>query len=318
MKIFSPYLNYIPKNIFDRFVKSNIKTIIKIKKEKILKERLDKLNKYLNYYCYGKDRSVNLLKNGTIATIFSFDKINDEIKSIINNLWYSINIDTIDSSFINRVFIHQSDIRVLKDILQEWGLVSHNEIQKRLNNENIKQSQTGISMEHKDIYFYTWYQPDNIYWHSNDVHDMIFFANTMTNFAKKWYWVPLNDRMQSHSWSKWFSKDPYWYSIISDSSLKNYWKVDINDLFLFVSEKKKNEIENNLSIDPKKYNIVYIPEEYYESNKLGDRVHKFIENYVKSQSDENSNIIPYDIVLNQNDNIDSMNKEWSWAFCKSL
>ncbi|MBQ2600507.1 hypothetical protein II582_03965 [bacterium] len=86
MKIFSPYLNYIPKNIFDRFVKSNIKTIIKIKKEKILKERLDKLNKYLNYYCYGKDRSVNLLKNGTIATIFSFDKINDEIKSIINNL----------------------------------------------------------------------------------------------------------------------------------------------------------------------------------------------------------------------------------------
>ena len=253
-----------------------------------------------------------------IATIFSFDRIDGTIAEIMENLRYSENIDTMDISFINKVFVHQSDIRVLKDILQEWVIVSHNEILKRLDNENINQTQTGIPWKHKDIYFYTWYQPENIYGHSTGAHDLIFFANTMNNFAIKWYWVPLNERMQRHSWEKWYSSDAYWYSVISDSSLKDYWKIDVNDIFLFVSEKKKSEIENSLWIDSKKYKIVYIPEKYYEDNKLTDKVHAFIEKYVKEHNDASSKIVPYDVIRNTRDTIDSANVGWSRAFCKKI
>jgi hypothetical protein len=42
----------------------------------------------------------------------------------------------------------------------------------------------------------------------------------------------------------------------------NYSKIDIQDIYIFVSEKKKEIIENDPKYKNGNANIIYIPEEY--------------------------------------------------------
>ena len=283
-----------------------------------------KINEYLNYFFFWENKKINCIYWNMISSVFSWEKIDEDVLNIIKvlkNFEINVNFDGIDSRFMNDLFIHKSDFRVLDEILKEWGLISHNEILRRSYNSDIKQSMMSHNAQHKDIYFSRWFNEHN-YWLSRRLEDKVFYVNTMNNFALRGYWVPLNLNMQwDFSIEEWnYKYDWIGFSLISNSSLERnkYGKVDIKDLFIFVSENKKSIIESNPSDYPiGDAHIIYIPKEYYTTPEYTYKIYEFIEKKME-QFKQNKKIVPHKIIWNKQDNIESFWNDYLRAFCSEI
>lgn len=328
----SEYLNYIPEETFKHIVRVLYE---KISDEKnIKKEKLEKMiDEYLNYFFTWENRYM-----GYIPTIYTRNKIDEEIINIIKELEIGYKMhtdieDKIDYDFIDDVFIHTTWFRVLDEILEEWWLVSTNEANKRWrNNEDIKNSITQKeelkdegAQPHKDIYFSRGFRK-NLYWHNKSDDDYIFIANTMNNFANNGYWVPLNSQMQPDEYGEIIKNavrgdhDLQWYSIISKSAIENkeqedsYSKINIKDVYIFVCETKKKEIEWNSKYKTQGVNIIYFPEKY--KWEMSYELYEFIKNEIAKREEkmQKRTPIPNKIITSEY-GIESVSKEYQWAFC---
>lgn len=266
----SKTIELIKEKINDSFNRENIKKIL--------------LNRYLSmYFEWTYQTSSIQLKNGYIPTIYTKNRFdtkiikeltnenwgkNGLIDQLINQLW-----NNIDDEFLDDIFIHQSDFRVLEDIISEWWLISSDEIVKRSKtNKKIHQSKNSYPTADidKDICFTRWFA-NYEYWHSEKLEDVIYFANTMRQFWKKWYWIPINANTQNSYFTEiWSTKDPFWYTIISKNVLEDkdsYSKVNLDDLYIFLHEEKKEQIDqiikNLWSDNTNNIHIVYIPNDIY-------------------------------------------------------
>ena len=321
IKLYSMYMN---KKDFNQYILGPIMlNKVDAKELSFVKNIRDKVNKYLNYFFFWEDKKVECLWGGICPTVFSYEKIDDGILNIVNSLtnyrWW-FDIQWIDERFVDDIFVHRSNFRVLDEILQEWGLISHNEIINRRWNQDIALSNNNHEAQHKDIYFSRGFNSAWYWWNSgpNDI-DVMFCVNTMNNFALNGYWIPLNLSMQPNTTieNNQFTSDAAGFSVISKSSLwrYDYWKIDVKDLYIFVSEYKKSEIENNSS----KYNtenahIIYIPKEYYSSKGYTYKIYEFIEQQMQ-QFKQRKKIFPYKVVSNKVDFMGSISDDYSWAFC---
>ena len=298
------------------FLKKNIPCINSIR---------DKINKYLNYFFFWENKNIdNIYWYLLVPTIFSAEKIDEDVLNIMNILGdyeYNYKFDGMDYRFLNDLFVHTSDFRTFDEFLREWGLISHSEILNRLNNQNIKESSMDHNVPHKDIYFSRWFN-DFWYWYSKSFEDKVFYVNTMDNFALNGYWVPLNLTMQPNLniENNEYNDDGVGFSIISKSSLDedNYGKIDVKDVFIFISETKKSIIEQN----PERYpidnaHIIYIPKEYYSDSKYTYKVFEYIEEKMKHFK-QNKKIVPYKIIWNNDDRIESYWNDYLWAFCTEV
>lgn len=293
-----------------------------------IKSLENKINEYLNYFFFWEDKKLNCIWWHQVPTVFSWEKMDENILNIINiikdfNTDLNLNFDGIDERFMDDLFIHKSDFRVLDEILKEWGLISHNEILNRSYNQDIRQSMMNHGAQHKDVYFSRWFN-QHWYWLSQRLEDKVFYINTMNNFALNGYWVPLNLTMQNNTTIEDNSYGPcgdsVGFSIISKNCLgwNNHSKVDVKDLFIFVSETKKAIIEWN----PKDYpvdnaHIIYIPKEYYSTPEFTYKIYEFIEKQME-QYKQNKKIVPNKIIWNKEDNIWSCWNDYLWTFCTEL
>ncbi len=307
------------KKIITEIIRKNINEItkkIKIEIEELVEE-------YQKYEKYWENKNW-----WPIKTIFAKNRTNPRIVEICKKLWIKTNNEKadeeIDYNFINEIFVHTTWFNVLDDILEEWWLVSTNETMKRSKqNEDIGKSRTQTVTAHKDIYFSRGVKI-NWYWEHETDDDFVFIVNTMNNFANAWYWVPLNNEMQDF-WNIIGSTDHdmTWYSIISKSSLEknindtSYSKIDVKDFYIFVSESKKEIIENNPKYKTENANIIYIPKElmWKMNYKLYDFMKKKIEE--KDKGKEKKISIPKKIITN-NDWIKSIREGNKWAFCEQI
>ena len=330
----SEYYNYIPEDQF--------KYINKIIYEKILENKETEgynigkmINEYLNYFFIWEDSFIR-----DIPTIYTKNKVDEKIMNIIKDLkiWLGSRKipdidDVIDYDFIDDVFIHTTWFRVLDEILEEWWLVSTNEANKRWrSNEDIKNSITQKeelkeqgALPHKDIYFSRGFRK-NLYWHNKSDDDYIFIANTMSNFANNWYWIPLNSEMQPDSYGETIKNaiggdhDSYWYSIISKSAIEkneqndSYSKINLKDVYIFVCETKKKEIEWNPKYKIKEANIIYFPEKY--KWEMTYELYEYIKNEISRREEkmQKRTPIPNKIITSEY-GIESVKKEYRWAFC---
>jgi len=285
----------------------------------------DKINEYLNYFFFWENKDINCIYgNRKIPTVFSWEKIDEDILNIIKvlkNFETDFNFDGVDERFMDDLFVHKSDFRVLDEILKEWGLISHNEILRRSHNSDIKQSMMSHDAKHKDVYFSRWFN-QHWYWLSRRLEDKVFYVNTMNNFAARGYWVPLNLNMQKNWTIEENSYKDDWrgFSIVSNSSLgwNSYGKVDTKDLFIFVSENKKSIIESNPNVYPTDdVHIIYIPKEYYTTPEYTYKIYEFIEQQME-QFKQNKRIVPYKIIWNKEDNIWSGWGDYLRAFCSRI
>lgn len=291
------------------FLKENIN---KFFNRKTIKKTL--INIYTRMYFHWDNPTNSIqLKNSYIPTIYTkniFDTqiLNEMIKEdfkidyLINRLW-----NNIDNEFIDDIFIHQSDFRILEDVINEWWLISSNELVKRSkNNDRINRTKNSYPTAHidKDIFFTRWFT-NYEYWHSKKLEDVVYFANTMRQFWSKWYPIPINaDTQNSYSTEIWSTKDSYWYSIISKSALEDkdsYSKIKTNDLYIFVHESKKQAVDkilSNLRNEEKdNIHIIYIPDDIYPKNPIYKtnntyRITEFIRNYLDTHINNKPGIRP--------------------------
>lgn len=287
----------------------------------------NKINEYLNYFFFGEDNWFDCIRecwNYTIPSVFSWEKIDGDILSIILDFNDNFSFEWIDEKFIDDLFIHKSDFRVLDEILKDWCLISHNEIVHReSNNSDIKNSSNDHGLSHKDVYFSRWFNL-HWYWKSKRLEDVVFYVNTMRNFALCGYWVPLNSHMQSDHDISDYRRDFSGYSIVSKSSLDpdSYGKVDVKDLFIFVSENLKPTIENSPYYPISNVHIIYIPSEYYTAPEYSYKIYEFMEQQLK-QYKQNKKIVPNRIIWSKKNNINSIDSiysssEYLWAFCSEI
>lgn len=329
------YFAYMPDEIITK-IKANITKIIeknrKTVEEKVKSEIETMLKEYLNYFNYWENRNLYSIK-----TIYSKNRVDPQIMEILNKLWIKIDIynETIDYNFINDVFIHTTWFNVLDEILEEWWLISTNELRKRgkdpeyndkdSKNNDIKDSTTQTHKPHRDIYFSRWYRK-NGYWHHEELNDdFVFIANTMSSFANNWYWVPLNTFMQPNEWKDSINArhDTYWYSIISKTLLEKsnytdpYSKINLEDVYIFVPETKKDEIESNPKYKTEKANIIYIPKEYI--GPMDYDLYEFIKKEVTSRNKWKikKTPIPMEIITDEG-GIYSINGSYKRVFCKQI
>ena len=327
------FLKYITKEEKQK-IKRNIINVLNKHNEKAkenIKNKIEnEIKEYISFFNYWENNDLKSIK-----TIYSRNRLDPRIMQIINNLWINVDVDwsreTIDYNFINDVFIHTTNFDILDEILDEWWLISSCETQIRAkDNEDIKNSMTQWYKKHKDVYFSRWYRK-NFYWHAKSDDDHVYIVNTMKNFANSWYWVPLNTEMQSFWWDAVYNTghDDSWYSIISKSVVENYnknkerdnytySKIDIKDVYIFVSEKKREIIENNPKYKIEHANIIYIPEEY--NCKMNYNLYEFIRKKIQSINNEENlkNPIPKKIIRNDEYNIEARWDEYSWAFCEPV
>ena len=303
----SKTIELIKEKINDSFNRENIKKIL--------------LNRYLSmYFEWTYQTSSIQLKNGYIPTIYTKNRFdtkiikeltnenwgkNGLIDQLINQLW-----NNIDDEFLDDIFIHQSDFRVLEDIISEWWLISSDEIVKRSKtNKKIHQSKNSYPTADidKDICFTRWFA-NYEYWHSEKLEDVIYFANTMRQFWKKWYWIPINANTQNSYFTEiWSTRDPFWYTIISKNVLEDkdsYSKVNLDDLYIFVHEEKKEQIDqiikNLWSDNTNNIHIVYIPNDIYPKKDIWYKTNntfkitEYIREYLNKKTRER--IIPKNIL----------------------
>lgn len=347
------FVDYIPNETILRMKEYIEELIYKWRIQK--KEKLvEKINSYLNYSLFWEDKNVKLVginlsyyrdRNGLhyhenfwfyadwrMPTFYFKGRIDTTITQIINKLWWNVEriVNTIDYNFLDDIFIHTTWFNVLDEILDEWWLISTNELWRRkMYNRDIQESVTQNTRPHKDVYFSRGFRK-NWYWHHERTNrgfvgdDFVFIANSMTNFACSGYWVPLNGSMQ---WNRWFGQwdtehDWNWYSIISRSALDktpysdSYTKIDLKDVYIFVPETKRQIIESN----PEKYktigaNIVYFPKEY--SWLMSYKLYQFIKKEIESRKKTVRTPIPKEIITDD-DCIKSINNWYTWAFCESV
>ena len=327
----SEYLDYIPEETFQKF---NRVLYDKISNEKKIKEgNLEKMiDEYLNYFFIWEDKYIR-----DMPTIYTKNKIDVKIMNIIKELGYNTNTDIediIDYDFMDDVFIHTTWFNVLDEILEEWWLVSTNEANKRWrNNEDIKNSITQKeqlkkqgAQPHKDIYFSRGFRKNLYWWEKKSDDDFVFIANTMNNFGNNWYWIPLNSQMQPDPDGERIKHesggdhDVRWYSIISKSAIEkneqedNYSKIDIKDVYIFVCETKKKEIEWNLKYKTQGANIIYFPEKY--KWEMSYELYDYIKNEIAKREEkmQKRTPIPNKIITSEY-GIESISKGYRWAFC---
>ena len=332
-KNMSDCIEYLSKDTLNNIKEIIIKIINKTISEQ--KQALcEKIGEYFSYFYCGEKRYDIIFHNdgrdntwqfythfySHIPTIYSKTKIDPEISHIINQLWWdidSIDKKAIDQAFINDVFIHTTWFNALNDILEEWWLISTNELKKK------GKKTTQKTTNHKDIYFSRW-DKINSYWDHECNEDYMYIANTMSSFANNWYWVPLNRDMQPNSpYKDSGDHDTDWYSIISKSSIGKSWntetysKINLEDIYIFVSETKKEEIEKNPKYKTKGANIIYIPKNL--SGKMDYELYEFIEKEITARNKLKTNRtpIPKKIITNE-DGIDSINNSYKRAFCEPI
>lgn len=291
----------------------------------------NKINEYLNYFFFGEDNWFDCIReywNYNIPSVFSWEKIDEDILNIIldfnSDFNSDFNFEWIDERFIDDLFIHKSDFRVLDEILHDWCLISHNEIMRRCpDNSDIRNSSNNHGISHKDVYFSRWFNKHR-YWQSKRLEYVVFYANTMRNFALSGYWVPLNSHMQCDNNIDNYIDDNSGYSIVSKSSLDpdDYGKIDLKDLFIFVSENLKPTVENNPHYLIGDAHIIYIPSEYYASPEYTYKIYEFMEQQLK-QYKQNKKIVPNRIIWSKKNNINSIDSnywisEYLWAFCSEI
>ena len=348
-------IDYIPKETINE-IKWCIEEYIYKWRKSHKQKMIEKVNKYLNYFYFWEDKNERIVsmeisynpdKNGinhyqeefwfheNIPTIYSKNRIDLNIVWVISGLWLNIDgIDKfeyglIDHNFMDDVFIHTTWFDVLDEILVEWWLISTNEARRRgKNNYDIEKSITQKHAEHKDIYFSRGVRKNWYWWYKKSDDDFVFIANTMTNFANNWYWVPLNSRMQPNAWliDVNADHDGNWYSIISKSALeKNSWgdnkysysKIDVKHFYIFVCETKRSEIESNPKYKTQNANIIYFPEEYKWI--MSYKLYEFIKNEIALKDKEKGKKIPIPSkIITSKDGIESINNGYRWAFSDSL
>jgi len=334
-----PYLN---KDFFNTLY-TNLSKQLKDQFEKndFFKKRISALKvnikNYINLFFTWNERDWS-----RIPTVFTKKHFDKDISKIIEELdpewkeFWDIETDIVtnqvDYWFMNDVFIHQTSFRVIDEILDEWWLVSTNEIRIRKEyNDDLRRSQTNNTHQHKDVYFSRWFA-DNRYWHPEDLKEAIFFVNTMSNFARRWYWVPLFKNMQKNSLDgSLYLQDTLWYPILSPDVVengKNYSKVLLEDLFIFIPECKKNELDSILREkigdypNNKHYKIVYIPEDLYQNTNLNRgntyEIYEFMKHYIDEHAKENTKIVPKKIIKSKDAWIKSINEDNRFAFCETI
>lgn len=340
------YIQYIKKEHIEN-IKTKIINIIEKKlkkeKEKIKTNIVEKIKEYINYYKYWENNNLHSIK-----TIYSKNRIDPQLIQIATKLWISTNDiwitangevieeESIDYNFMDDVFIHTTSFTLLDEILDEWWLISTNEVNNRLYGRWLKPESYGeikdaITQDkakpwtkpHKDIYFSRGYKI-NDYWHAKEEDDNIFIVNTMTNFANRWYGVPLNQEMQKNIHDNNNTQhDQVWYSIISKSALEerknnnSYSKIDVKDFYIFVSENKKKEIEYNSKYKTSGANIIYIPKEY--SWKMNYKIYEFIKKEIELRNKEKETKRPIPTkIITKKDGIESYWDEHTWAFCETI
>lgn len=319
------FSDYIPDEIIAK-IKTYIVDYIEKNREKE-KNKFewkikDMCKEYLNYFY-----SWNNKFSGEVMTAYSKSRIDPKLMVIINELWVNWNKEMfekdIDYDFMDDVFVHTTWFDILDDILEEWWLVSTNEIMKRSKyNQEISEARTQNHTHHKDVYFSRWFRK-NSYWHAKSDDDFVFIANTMNNFAERGYWVPLSDMMQPNAWLDSdieATHDIHWYSIISKSALeKDFWdnsysKINVQDFYIFVPETKREEIESNPKYKTTGANIIYFPEKY--KWKMSYELYEFIKREILKKNNENikKGLIPRKIITSS-DGIKSIGEWYEWAFC---
>jgi len=339
LQIVLPYLN---KEYFnDLYSRLSQQLIEQFEKNSFYNMRINRLELFINMYIK-LFFTWNINDWSRIPTLFSKKYFDRDILEIIEQLdsdwkvfWHierDMKENQVDYWFINDIFVHQSNFRVIDEIIDEWWLVSTNEIWMRKNcNKDIDNSLTQTYQPHKDIYFSRWFA-DNHYGKTAELKDSIFFVNTMANFAREWYWVPVFQDMQINSTDgSLILQDTVWYSIISQDVAerkRNYSKIKLEDLYIFVPESKKNELENIISKKylgkqwDKNYKIVYIPEELYKdenSNRSNTyEIYEFMKKYIDEQSSNNTKIMPRKIIKSNDANIESINSDNKFAFCEAV
>lgn len=299
------------------------------------------VDEYLNYFyfwenlnhlfirenCHRDWLPTSLIKEKAtwaMPTIYSKSRIDTTILKIINSLWCSFNFvgEKIDQDFMNDIFIHTTSFRVLDEILEEWWLISHNELIKRgLHNADISESRQNHDRNHKDVYFSRGFRK-NWYWHNKHDEDFVFILNTMNNFARNGYGVPLCPSMQPNCdiGDIDADHDQIWYSIISKSALKEghtYSKIDIKDVYIFIPETKKELIKNNPKYNLGSANIIYIPREF--SWKMNYKLCEFMKEQIELRCKEKSKCtqVPVKVVNEEDYNIESFLPR-QWMFCESI
>lgn len=342
IKIALPYLN---KDFFNKLY-SRISQQLKeqFRENDFYNNKIRVLNefvrKYINlFFTWKEDGKLR------IPTIFSKKYFDRDILEIIRELdstwkiFWNIERDIMENQvdywFMNDIFVHQSNFRVLDDIIQDWWLVSHNEIINKKNyNGDVANSSNDHYIRHKDVYFSRWFAA-NGYGKTSDLRESIFFVNTMSNFARKWYGVPISKKMQENSTDRKL-QDKAWYSIISDDIYDEYrWgdnsytKVKLEDMFIFVPESRKSDVERIflwcwLYWKDENLKIVYIPESLYENVYLGNGnsygIYEFMKKYIEEQSKDGSQIVPKTVVWNKEDQkyINSIDDSYKFAFCETV
>ncbi len=326
-QLWEKYFDYIPEGVIEkirRYIVGIIENYLDKEKNNLKLELEWFVRKYLNYFFNWEDKSIHSLQ---YKTIYSKSRIDPEIMDVINKLWMEINFrkafdDDLDYDFVDDVFIHTTGFGVLGEILEEWWLVSTNEIMKRSRyNQNIMDARTQKNAHHKDVYFSRWFRK-NSYWHPKIDDDYVFIANTMSNFAGRWYGIPLSDKMQPNAWLDDVnaSHDVRWYSIISNSVLKkdfwdnSYSKINVQDFYIFVSESKRKEIESDPKYKISNANIIYFPERY--KWKMSYELYEFIKHeiFLREEWQSKKMPIPRKIVI-ESDGIKSIGSWYRWAFC---
>ena len=300
--------NQLESNLQEHF----IETIIRFFDWNVIKNVL--INKYICLYFHWNTNIDSLRrKNWYIPTIYTrntFDaqilqeatKEDIKIDRITDKLWKSV-----DDEFLDDTFIHQSNFRVLEDIINEWWLISSNELERRSKiNEHIKQTKNSFPTAEvdKDIFFTRWFT-NYEYWHSENLEDVVYFSNTMRQFWIKWYMIPINaDTQNSRFTEVWCTRDAFWYTILSQSALEDedsYSKINIDDLYIFMHKNKKEKVEQMLSNmwedEKNKIHIIYIPENIYTKNSTyktnnSSKITEFIRNYLNTQIRQKPKIIP--------------------------
>lgn len=323
------YLMYLPNEIIIK-IKGYIVDIIETRcgqQKKNLKIKIEKmLEEYLNYFDYWENKNSHSVK-----TVYSKNRIDPKIMRIISKLWLKLPYrklceSTIDYNFLNDVFIHTTWFNVLDEILENWWLVSTNEAwEMGKYNQDISNSITQTDSPHRDIYFSRWYKKNGYWEHkSHYSDDYIFIANTMNNFANSGYGVPLNSEMQNLGNELGSTgHDTIWYSVISKSALNNSWsnsgfsKIDINDVYIFVSETKRKTIENNPKYGVKNANIIYFPKEYIW--RMSYQLYEYIKREIEKRDWEKIKQVPIPKkIVTSEDGIKSIGSLNKWAFCDSV
>jgi len=334
------YLVYIPEENITKIKTWIIEIITENQKKRIhlLKTKLEsEFNEYFNYFYFWEDKKrhfVNLYSISNwfdvsikwiIPTVYTKSRIDSQILNIISRLWWNLyKWEEIlpDNPFMNDIFIHTTWFNVLDEILEEWWIVSTNEIWERSKrNIDISESKTQNTKPHKDIYFSRGYRKNGYWYHENN-DDFVFIANTMANFANSGYWIPLNPEMQNNPWfdTGEYKHDIHWYSIISKSALEknfrddSYSKIDIKDLYIFVSESKKDKIESNPEYKIDEANIIYIPKKY--NWEMTYQLYEFMKSEIekREQQKQKGRLIPQRIITDR-DGIKSISTWYQWAFC---